>query len=207
MANDPQTYSELLAAVSRWLKDTSLDDNIPEFVALAERRFNRILNTPEMESLTTLTAAATVALPSDFWEVRSVYLDTDPRRPLEEVTQGVLRSRYAAQTTGTPEVYAISGLSMILGPSPDSSDSLVLTYKSTIPALSDTNTTNWLLTAHPDIYLWATLLMAQAFGFDDERLPVWKAALDEALGELEMASNRKRYTGPMRMRSPVSWNC
>jgi len=205
LANDPQTFAQLQASVARWLDNATLGDRIPELIALAERRFNRILNTPEMEATATLVASASVTLPADLWETRAAWIDTDPRRGLEEVTQSVLRSRYAARATGMPEVFAVSGGSLLLGPAPDSAYSLVLTYKQTIPALSDAMPTNWLLTKHPDIYLWATLLAAEAYLVNDERLGVWKAALDEAIGELIQAGNRKRFTGPMRLRAPVAW--
>jgi hypothetical protein len=73
--------------------------------------------------------------------------------------------------------------------------------------LSDAAPANWLLTRHSDIYLWATLLTAEAFLVNDERLGVWKAALDEAIDELVQAGNRKRFVGRMRLRSPVHGSC
>jgi len=203
LANDPQTFAQLQASVARWLDNATLGDRIPELIALAERRFNRILNTPEMEATATLVAAPSVSLPADLWEVRAAWIDSDPRRGIEEVTQSVLRSRYPSQAKGMPEVYAVSGGSLLLGPAPDSAYNLILTYKQSIPALSDAVPTNWLLTRHPDIYLWATLLAAEAYLVNDERLGVWKAALDEAIDELIQAANRKRFTGAMRLRSPV----
>lgn len=201
------TYSELQAAARNWLnRPSDLDSRIPEFVVLAETRFNRVLNTPEMETIATLsTTAESVALPSDFWEARGAYLDTDPRQVLEEVTLAFLRDRYSTQTTGRPQVYAISGGNIVLAPSPDTTYSLKLTYKQSIPPLAS-NSTNWLLTKHPDIYLYATLLQAEAYGWNDERLGLWKSALDEALAELQKAGNRKRFGGaPLRLRSPVAW--
>ena len=148
MANDPQTFAELLASAARWLDNDALAERIPEFIALAERRFNRILNTPEMEATATLVAAARVALPADLWEMRAVWIERDPRQPLEGVTQAALRGRYGAQATGLPQVFAVSGGNLLLGPAPDNAYPLVLTYKQTIPALSDAAPTNWLLTNH-----------------------------------------------------------
>jgi hypothetical protein len=129
------TYTELQTAAGNWLNRTDLTSRLPEFIALAESRFNRILNTPEMETIATLsTTAESVALPTDFWEARGAYLDTDPRQVLEEVTLAFLRDRYSAQTTGRPQVYAISGANIVLGPAPDTTYSLKLTYKQTTPA-------------------------------------------------------------------------
>jgi len=202
-----RTYAELQTAAGNWLNRSDLTSRLPEFVALAESRFNRILNTPEMEAVATLsTTGESVALPADFWEARGAYLDSDPRVVIEEVSLAYLRDRYSAQTTGQPQVYAVSGANLVLGPAPDTTYSLKLTYKQTIPALSDSNTTNWLLTRHPDIYLYGTLLQAEAYGWNDERLGLWKAALDEAIAELQKAGQRKRYgAAPIRLRSPVAW--
>jgi hypothetical protein len=160
-----------------------------------------------MEATATLVAAASVALPDDLWELRAVWIERDPRQPLEEVTQAVLRGRYGAQATGLPQVFAVSGGDLLLAPAPDSAFPLVLTYKQTIPALSDAVPTNWLLTKHPDIYLWAALLAAEAYLVNDERLAVWKGALDEAIDELMQAGDRKRFVGGMRLRSPVRGAC
>ena len=66
MANDPQTFDELKVAVLSWSNRDDLDGNVEEFIALAERRLNRAIFVPDRESMATLTAAATVALPSDF---------------------------------------------------------------------------------------------------------------------------------------------
>ena len=47
-----------------------------------------------------------------------------------------------------------------------------------IPALATTDP-NWLLTAHPDHYLFGSLVEAEMFGVNDERAPLWKARRDE----------------------------
>lgn len=205
MTNDPQTFDNLVTAIGQWLKDPDLVEQAPQFIALAERRFNRTLFTPDREALTTLsTTSGTLALPTDLWEVRNAYLDTDPRQVLEQVSLETLHSLYASQTVGQPQCYALSAGNMLLGPAPDSAYSLILTYYSSIPAVSSSNQTNWLLTKHSDVYLYGSLLMAEAFIWNDPRLGVWKAALDEALGEVNVAASRARYGGsPLRLRPSV----
>jgi hypothetical protein len=53
MAEDPETWTELKASVAEWLNRSDLTSKIPEFIALAERKFNRIIVTPERESTAT----------------------------------------------------------------------------------------------------------------------------------------------------------
>jgi hypothetical protein len=193
------TYSGLLATVGDWLNRSDLDTKIPDFITLLEARLNRILRVPEMEDVTTLVAATTVALPTDFLEARELYLDTDPRQHLQAVSPSTLRSTYAWTTTGRPSAYAIEDGAIVLGPSPDSAYNMPLTYYKKIPALSSSAETNWLIVSHPDIYLWGTLVMAEAFIWNDPRVPMWKAAWDEALGELMKHGNRKRYGSMPRL--------
>jgi hypothetical protein len=150
----------------------------------------------------------TKALPSDFWMARHLFIDVDPRITLEQVSLNMLRTAYATKRTGQPRVYAISGSTLYLGPSPDTTDNLILDYYQTIPALDTGQATNWLLTAHPDVYLYGTLVQAEAYLDNDARLPVWKRALDDGLLEIMEAGKRKRYgAAPIRLRSPVMWNC
>jgi hypothetical protein len=200
------TYSGLLTTLEKWLNRSDLGLVIPDFITLLEDRLNRILREPEMEEVVTLsTTSATLDLPTDWRQVRNVYLDTDPRAQLAPVSLATLRTEYADQTTGKPEVYAVSGDNLILGPAPDDTYDLILTYYQEIPALSASNETNWLITKHPSIYLYGALVMAEAFIWDDERLErLWKPAWDEALGELMAQGNRKRFgAAPIRLRPSV----
>lgn len=198
-------YSDLIARVGRYLNRTDLVDDIPGFIENAEARFSRVLRTPEMENIATATITGErFALPSDFLEVRSVFLDSDPRVELEPVTLGTLRSKYAQQTTGQPQAYAMTDGQFLFGPAPDTSYAINLTYFQKIPALSSSRTSNWLLSSHPDVYLYASLVQAEAYLWNDDRLGVWKSALDEALGELTVQSNRKRHgNAPLRLRPSV----
>ena len=47
------TFAQLKTAAANWLDRSDLTDRIPEFIALAEARFNRILRTRDMETVST----------------------------------------------------------------------------------------------------------------------------------------------------------
>lgn len=200
------TYSGLVTTLGNWLNRDDLSDKIPDFIKLLEARLNRILRTPEMEEEATIeTDGAVLDLPTDLRQIRNVYLDTDPRQELHPVSLGTLRTKYADQATGKPEVYAVSNQTLILGPAPDDEYDLIVTYYEEIPALSAASETNWLIASHPDIYLYGSLVMGEAFLWNDERLSLWKSAWDEALDELMKQGNSKRFGGaPLRLRAPVS---
>lgn len=199
------TYSGLITSAGEWLDRSDLGDKVPLFILLVEERLNRILRVPEMEETTTLTTdAERIDLPTDFRQARALYLDTDPRQELEAVSLGTLRTKYACQTTGKPECYAISGTEIVLGPAPDDDYDLILTYYQEIPALSLSNESNWVSEKHPSIYLRGILLEAEFFGWNDERLPLLKAAQDEALDELMKQGRTKQFgAAPLRMRPSV----
>jgi hypothetical protein len=72
-------------------------------------------------------------------------------------------------------------------------------YFQKVPALSDSAATNWLLAAHPDLYLFGSLVEAEMFGVNDERAPLWKARRDEIFDEIEKLSNKSRGAGAMRV--------
>jgi hypothetical protein len=112
---------------------------------------------------------------------------------------------YPSNRVGQPQAYAISGSSLLIAPAPDSAYAIRLTYKQAIPALSDANPTNWLLTRHPDLYVAASLAMAEFRGWNDARLPMLKAWYDELIEEVNEAGWRTRHaSGPLRMRATVT---
>ena len=78
MPSDPTTWAELKTTLANWL-NRDRDDlgaaEIPEAIALAERRFQRTIFSPERETEVTLAASAeAVALPADLWGIRAAWL-------------------------------------------------------------------------------------------------------------------------------------
>lgn len=203
---DPQSYAELQACLLAWLDDSAANVNPAECIALAERRLSRLLNVPEMEATTTLDASnPVIALPADFREVRECVLNTGARSPIEPTSLAVLRSTFPSGHAGKPQVYAISGSSLLIAPSPDAAYTITLGYKQGIPALSEADPTNWLLAKHPDLYVAASLAMAEFRGWNDARLPMLKAWYDELVEEVNAAGERaRRGGGPLRMRPSLS---
>lgn len=201
------TYDELLTELDQWLNRSDLSARIPTFIRLFESRANRLLRTPEMHAQTsyaTVDGIPQLALPDDFLSARDLYLDADPDFVLVAMTPAVLRNSYPQANTGMPQAYAVIGQQIFLGPTPDGEYSLLLDYYQRIPSLDEDNPTNWLLSTYPDLYLWGSLCMAEAFLRDDTRLSVWKAAWDEATGEINAQANRQRMpSAPLMMQSYI----
>jgi len=203
---EPQTYAELQSSLLAWLDDSAANINPTECIGLAEARFNRVLDTPDQEATTTLDgSASSIALPSDYYEVRGLFLNGQYSLPLEALTLNSLKSLYPDNRSGVPVAYAIDGQSIVLGPLPNATCTLGLKYKQAIQPLSDVNPTNWLLTKHPDLYIAASLAMAELRGWNDARLPMIKSWYDEILDEINMAGRKAKIaSGPLRMRAAVT---
>jgi len=207
MAEDPESWTELKAELADWANRTDLTTQIPSFIASAERRFNRMLRTPEMEEVVAATtSAATITLPANFLAVRALYIDADPREVLEPMTPGELRNRYAAAATGRPQNYALqSGNELVLGPAPDGDHAIVLNYWEKIPALGGAQESNWLLDAHPDLYRAAALVELHLFLKDERAAAIWEERTRMLIEELNGLGRRKAAGGaPVRIRAPQS---
>ncbi len=178
------TYSDLLAALATYALRTDQSANWPTAVALGEARLNRLLAVREMA--TTIAGAVTGAtdtLPADFNGVKALRLTGGDFTKLEPVSVDRMDELKARpDVAGAPRYYAIRGTSLEVYPEPDSATSYQLTYYARLPALASAGS-NWLLSAHPDAYLYAALVhfgvMAQ-----DARLPAWEQALEEIVQEL-----------------------
>ena len=137
--------------------------------------------------------------------MRQCLLNASPQVVLEQASPAALRMLFPSSRLGQPRAYAISGASLLIGPTPDSGYTITLGYKQAIPSLSDTNPTNWLLAKHPDLYVAASLAMAEFRGWNDTRLPMLKAWYDELVEEVNAAGRRARHAGgPIRMRAGVT---
>lgn len=201
MTLDPTNWTDLKAALATWLVRDDLTDVIPQAIALVEREFQRSVFTPDREAATTLAATSeSVDLPADFWGVRTLYVDGDSL--LVQVTPERLRELYPDGTGGTPRHFAIERDVILLGPVPTAS-SLVLTYWQTIPALGDEQATNWLLTAHPDLYLAATLAWLFEYTQHFTSADRWSARAAAIIDGIARRGRRTAHSGPLRASPPV----
>ena len=82
-----------------------------------------------------------------------------------------------------------------LGPNPDAVYTTSMLYYKTFTALSDAATTNDMLTNNPDVYLYGTLLEAEPFIMNDERVPLWLAAFEKAVSDIQNQDNKDRHSG------------
>jgi hypothetical protein len=188
------TFSELQTAIGNWLDHTLFAARYPEFIALFEASANRRLRVPQMEALATLTPAAdgSVALPSDYLAWRRCTWTGSARGELRYVQPSYFQAAFPTWPSDVPRLFTIESLTLKVMPL--DSTPVELEYFQKIPPLA-TSATNWLLTAHPDLYLFGSLCEAELFGVNDERASLWKARRDEIFEEL-MSLGRQTRSGP-----------
>ena len=187
------TFSGLKTTIADYLNRDDLTSIIPSFISIAEAKFDRKLRVRQMVKRATATLdTAFFAFPSDFLQAKEFQLNTNPITYLEFVTekQGDLMRQDAIIAPGKPKYYTIVGTQLEVIATPDDGYTGELTYYGKIPALSDSNTSNWLLAYAPDLYLYGALLEASPYLKDDERLAVWSSLYTNSIGDIEIADQR-----------------
>lgn len=191
-------YSELNTAVANWLDRDDLTDRIPEFIALAEARFNRLLRIRAMETKQTASTVASqrnLALPTNFIQMRNLQINTSPITSLEYVTPEMYDRLYGGSDTGTPKAYTILADEIQLGPIPASVQTIEMLFYKKFDALTSSASTNWMITNAPDVYLYGCLLEAEPFIMNDPRVQLWATAFQQAIADIQDQDNRDRHSG------------
>jgi len=192
------TYAELKTAIAGWLDREDLTDIIPDFIALTESRHRRDFKIRRMETRVTASTVADTeyyTLPDNYVAMRNIQLNTDPKTSLEYLTPEIMDRVKGGSSTGKPKAYSIIGNNFQLRPIPDSVYEIEMLYYKYFTPLSDSNTTNDMLTYHPDIYLYGALVEAEPYLQNDKRLQTWASLYDRAKKDLIDTNERDRHSG------------
>lgn len=196
-------YTSLAAALPAWLDCATADISsvVSDVIAHAETRIFREVRTPEMEaSLSTAISSGVIAVPSDYVELKYAYIDTNPVRYIQLVPVSYIYERYPTRSAdGIPAVMARDGTNFIFGPYPDSNYTVKGTYYKRLAAISAT-TAPAILSANPDLYLYASLLETEPLLGRDSRMPLWESKYRMIKEEVNAQANRSAYSGQMAIR-------
>jgi hypothetical protein len=184
------TYAELQTALANWSDRSDLTARMPEYIALAEGEMNLVLKTRRNTAVAAVTIGTDGAadVPAGFLASRTVRLSTTPGCDLEAVSIDRLTElRASSVQTGNPEVYAEQGDELVFWPAPVAEIDAIVTYYRTIPALADDNTSNWLLTAYPQVYLSGALTVAFEYMDNPEEANLHRAKFEGYMARVNMA--------------------
>jgi hypothetical protein len=195
-------YSELETAVTNWLARSDVQPRASEFIALCTAKLNRTLQTRWQESAVTsisTDASGRYALPVDFAQINWVrhtlgqgaYID--PVANQEGMDMGL---------AGYPRGYTINGNELqTWPPQVNGTGILKIQYRKKIPQINSGTDTNWVLTDHPDVYLYGALLESAAYIRDDERIGLWTQGLATAIKQIQDLDEISRWPASnMQMR-------
>jgi hypothetical protein len=197
------TYSDLQTTIASYLARSDLTAQIPDFIRLAETRLRRDLRIRQMMSAATTSTTggdATVALPSDFLEVRDLVVQTNPVRPVNYISPSVFSRNARVTESGVPLDYTILATEFKFAPVPDTNYTIEIVYYATPPFLTDSNSSNVFLANCPDLLLYAALGEAEPYLMNDARIQVWAAMYDRGLASLNTSDESAQYSGvPLTM--------
>lgn len=202
------TYTNLKTTIANYLNRSDLTAYLGDFITLTEARLNRELRVREMVNTdtTTTTVAGTqgYALPTGYVEATTVIFQSNPYCTLRFINNSDFYNKYnASQSRGKPTYFTIVGTNILLGVAPDSATTLQINYYKKIDALTDSNTTNTILTNYPELYLYGSLAESAPFIMQDERLNTWATLYKEALKNANETSSRgSTTTSPLQMSTP-----
>ncbi len=177
------TYAQLKQAVADWLDRRDLGDRIPDFIALAESRLNRLLRLRAMEVEVVIRAAAGIDwldLPEDCLEPLGVWRKVEGwRQALSFQAQGGFAR---TDLSGPPRAWSLQGEGIRLDRPCEVGTNLILAMRQRI-RLSDAVPTNPVLASCPDLYLFGTLMEAAPYLRDADLLALFAARYGAALAE------------------------
>lgn len=190
-------YSTLQSTIADYLNRQDLTAQIPTFIQLAEADMNTRLRCREMiVRATTTNDDEYVRLPLDFLESINLQL-TDGQSPLRFVTLDEADIINKRQTYTAPTFYSLMNGAIELVPPPATGVDveIEMVYYGKITALSDSNTSNWLLLKAPDVYLYGALVHAAPFLMDDQRISVFGSFYSQRIEALNDESQKSLHSG------------
>ena len=197
-------YTALQASVASYLGRNDLSAVIPDFISFAETRLSRDLRTRLMlktATAPTVAADARVALPTDFLEIRDLFVQGNPRMPVTYLSPSAFTRDARADESGLPVFYTVLASEFQFAPIPDTVYTLEILYYARPTVLSGSNPSNVFLANYPDALLYGALIEAEPYLINDARSQTWATLYDRAVKNISDADQGGEYSGiPLQMK-------
>lgn len=207
-------YAALQTAVLNWAarSDTATTTEVVNCIAFATDGFNHgvpangiaPLRTREMETLASITMTDGVGtLPTDYLQYKTAKSMASLPNPLSYATGSYTNGAFADGAAGLSTTFSITGSTIYVFPT--SGVDVDMVYYAKIPALSDSNTSNWLLAKMPSLYLHAALMHLAMFIRDDAllaRSQAMVASTIDGLNQTDLLSEYAKTGTRMGMLTP-----
>ena len=198
------TYTLLKASVIDWMNRsgfTALEDNVEDFIAMAQRRIHRTcdLNCMETVLATFSLSGATYATPTGFLRAKTITIQDGTS--YFEINGAAYKKVVQAGTSDRPRYYSVIGDNFHFGPTPDQAYTVEVVYYKELDILSSTTATNWLSTNVPELLLFGALIYAAKWAKDDVRVKEFTAEYERIRIELmESETRQDREGGSLQVR-------
>ena len=188
-------YATLQSTIADYLNRADLTSQIQTFIQFVEADLNTRLRNREMIVNATATSDGQfVALPPDWLEAINMMI-VGGQSPLRYITPDEADTLIKAQTYTRTRFYSMTtGVIELVPPAVDDI-TIDMVYYGKIPALSNANTTNWLLTKAPDVYLYGALSHAAPFLMDDARMGTFGQIYLARVQSLQDESQKALHSG------------
>ena len=189
------SYSELVAAINDWMDRNDLTGVASQMIALCEARLRRELVPYFSEkSASIVTATSGIGgLPADYGTANRVVYGT---YALPNVSAGGGLQVGTGRTTPCAYSFEAGGIKVW----PAVAATVTLLYQPALEQLSAASPSTTLLSLHPDLYFFGSLMFANGYVANDQRAGTFKALWDEAIAECKTYLTRQRFGHQMTPR-------
>lgn len=193
------SYTNLKLELVAWIARSDVSNTsggTDTYIDLAEAWFNRNLRVRQMVTVNTaltVSGTGTIDHPADWQAWRRVSVMNTPIQNLDIVSDRAALQADNTNAQGYPRAVIVEGTHSYVWPAPNGTYTYRGIYYATIPALSGSQATNWLLTAYPDAYLLGALAYGYGYLQDDPRAAGWRQAFADVVSEITTASGVDEY--------------
>ncbi len=216
----PNDYASLQSDVSSWaVRDDAVAlSAIPGFIRMAEGEIGRRVRVMEQETDLDLNFSDgnnfTVALPSDFLGFKSLAALGSTNTNVVYVAPPILKamknqSLNSAALNIDPDniLYTVESYSIKIFAPAGGTGTVILSsvYWKRFASLSDSNTSNSLLQAHYDLYLFASLFYLWTWADEEDQIARYDKLIARSVTQIEdIERKRTRPAGPLVRQAQTS---
>lgn len=192
------TYAELKQNILDYTKRTGNDilSKLDQFIDSAESDIWEVLRVREMEYRTTGTTSTSdrfLALPTGFIRLRQLQITVDS--VLYGMRQVPLAHMKIQDAAGIPYQFAITS-QIEFNRTSDQAYTIEFDYIRQLTALSSSNTSNDILTNHPNVYLSACLKHAFLWTMQYDLAEYWEGAFQKHVSRANRESRKGSVVNP-----------
>jgi hypothetical protein len=189
------TYSNLKTAIINWSHRSDLLTLVDDFIDLCEADLWKRLRTRDMEKRATAAAPTSgrfLALPDSFIQMRRLKLESGGTT--YELQYRTPEAMQIKAETARPRHFTISS-QIEFDRTPDAAYTVEMQYYISLTALSDSNTSNAVLTRFPQLYLYGSLYHLYTYTAQEDKAVLYNKLFDDLIETINSQEEKGRH-GP-----------